>query len=358
MLYIWPFFAFFSAPLFIPSVLRWARLILDIIYGRSSLTPSSLGGTISKPSNPRPIAPPQTWLLSTVDFIFTRKAYALPLAVLTLGASLAIVRYNTIVHPFLLADNRHYMFYVFRYAIRPSPVLRLALVGPYALAAWMCWAALRGCAPTTGGGNPLCPASPQFQSRGSRPYICSPFAAPDPARVLPSSGSIAPPAAGATTATAADAGDEARASALPAPASTALLWLVASAASLVTAPLVEPRYFILPWVFWRLLVPAWPSHECATSSAAETAGGTKNGGTSGKANAQTRPGTGRTLWARLFGGVGAVFYSYFDARLVLETIWFLAIDAATAYIFLYRPYQWRAQDGSLLDEGRLQRFLW
>jgi alpha-1,2-glucosyltransferase len=30
----------------------------------------------------------------------------------------------------------------------------------------------------------------------------------------------------------------------------------------------------------------------------------------------------------------------------------------TGYIFLAKPFQWRAPDGSLLDEGRWQRFMW
>ena len=42
----------------------------------------------------------------------------------------------------------------------------------------------------------------------------------------------------------------------PVPTSTALVLFLTTCLSLMTAPLVEPRYFILPWVMWRLLVMA------------------------------------------------------------------------------------------------------
>ena len=105
-----------------------------------------------------------------------------------------------------------------------------------------------------------------------------------------------------------------------------LLLLLASALSLVTAPLVEPRYFILPWVFWRLLVPA-PS--------------------SSPAPATTTPHQSSTSTAAL-------------AVVALETAWFALINAATMYVFLTRPFYWRdASDSSLLlDGGRVQRFMW
>jgi alpha-1,2-glucosyltransferase len=119
------------------------------------------------------------------------------------------------------------------------------------------------------------------------------------------------------------------------PTSTVLLWLLATTLSLITAPLVEPRYFILPWVFWRLLVPAWPAHECTPP---ET-GGLRLSQVSGFA------------WLYRVG-------SKVDLRLMLETLWFITINMGTMYIFLTRPFFWRAPDGTLLDEGKMQRFMW
>ena len=110
----------------------------------------------------------------------------------------------------------------------------------------------------------------------------------------------------------------------PIQTSATLVFLLATSLSLVTAPLVEPRYFIIPWVIWRLNVPAW------------------------------RPGPiSRILPKRLADVVDGI-----DIRLVFETLWFLAINFITGYIFLKKPYEWRAADGTILDEGRLQRFMW
>jgi alpha-1,2-glucosyltransferase len=113
--------------------------------------------------------------------------------------------------------------------------------------------------------------------------------------------------------------------------STAVVLLLASSLSLITAPLVEPRYFIIPWVMWRLMVPAW-----------------------------RLPTSGLFASVQPTGPVGKLleFFRHYDLRLVLETVWFVAINVVTGYIFLFKPFQWKAEDGSLLDEGRWQRFMW
>ena len=129
--------------------------------------------------------------------------------------------------------------------------------------------------------------------------------------------------------------DPASSSTSPPFASTALLWLLTTALSLVTAPLVEPRYFILPWVFWRLLVPAWPTHACTLSKGQQS-------------QLETLPVVG---WLFRAG-------KKIDLTLVLETIWFLAINLGTMYMFLFKPYQWFGPNGEPLDGGRLQRFMW
>jgi alpha-1,2-glucosyltransferase len=125
------------------------------------------------------------------------------------------------------------------------------------------------------------------------------------------------------------------ASIIPASTSTGLVFLLATTLSLMTAPLVEPRYFIIPWVMWRLLVPAWRLHDH----------GYYGGVTSRLSNyPKIRP---------LFE-----FFQHYDLRLIIETVWFIAINAATGYIFLAKPYIWKAEDGTVLDDGRFQRFMW
>lgn len=256
MLYIWPFFAFFSAPLLIPSVLLAATQPIQYLRALFSLT--------SKRS------------------AFITVSYTL----LTILLSLAVVRYNTIIHPFTLADNRHYMFYVFRYTIRRSQALRLSLVAAYTVCRWVVWDQLAGAATAGRTQNP-----------------------PKPTKESPAATTAATTASPRT--------------------STALLWVLTTTLSLVTAPLVEPRYFILPWVFYRLLVP--------TRRATDT------------------PGIGHRLAGRswLRRVAEAV-----DIRLPLETAWFVAINVITMYVFLFKGFYWRGEDGQLLDGGRVQRFMW
>lgn len=90
--------------------------------------------------------------------------------------------------------------------------------------------------------------------------------------------------------------------------SFALIWLLTTALSLITAPLVEPRYFILPWVIWRLHVR--PSR----------------GAIAGLSVERTR------LWG--------------------ETLWFLAVNVGTCAVFLGKEFEWAS------EPGRVQRFMW
>jgi alpha-1,2-glucosyltransferase len=46
------------------------------------------------------------------------------------------VHYNTIIHPYTLADNRHYVFYVFR-ILRQHPAIRYLAVPVYYASAWL-----------------------------------------------------------------------------------------------------------------------------------------------------------------------------------------------------------------------------
>lgn len=286
MLYIWPLFAFFSAPLLLPF-LPWPF----------SLKPGS--GTPGSAQKRSETQKSQNWVatcLSTVGY-----------ASLILAA-LAVVRFNTIIHPFTLADNRHYMFYVFRYTILRGPRVRYALVPAYVLCWRICWKALGGSQPTQDAVDSS-REDAQKQESGSKKSRTKSVKIKD---------------SHTDTVLSTD----------PPTLSTALLWLLATALSLITAPLVEPRYFIMPWVFWRLLAPAWPVYIPFVSSR------------------RSEGGPGRLLDSLLSVG------QKFDLRLFVETAWFLVIHLATAYMFIARPFYWRAEDGSLLDGGRVQRFMW
>ncbi|KAK4125854.1 glycosyltransferase family 59 protein [Parathielavia appendiculata] len=287
MLYVWPLFAFFSAPLLIPSFI-------------SALT--------------RPIR-----CLRRLLSVQTRRAalFSLPYTFFTTLVSFAVVKYNTIIHPFTLADNRHYMFYIFRYTILRSPTIRLALVPAHTLCRWLMWDQLAGTSHAT---NPPTPSAPTTK--------------PPTVRDDTNQHPVAP---ATTTAGSLAFLDEDPASSTSPPTSTALLWLLTTALSLVTAPLVEPRYFILPWVFYRLLLPSWSVSDSIGDATPATSGAGRS------------PAAAAWLWK-----VGRRI----DVRLVLETSWFLVLNAGTMYMFLSRPFYWRDGEGRLLDGGRVQRFMW
>ncbi|KAK4243927.1 glycosyltransferase [Corynascus novoguineensis] len=277
MLYLWPLLAFFSAPLLIPSILCF--ITRPIQYLRSLLSLTSGRAVI----------------------------ISIPYTLFTVFLSLAVAQYNTIIHPFTLADNRHYMFYVFRYTILRSHAVRLSLIAAYTVCRWLVWDQLAGPSQPTWPQNPQNPsliAEKTTASENSRTPASHAQKTEDP---------------DATTAT----------SWTSPSTSTALLWLLATALSLITAPLVEPRYFILPWVFYRLLVPAWRATD---------------------APLPTRLSSSR-LWR-------VVTESSMDVRLVLETIWFVLINVGTMYVFLFKGFYWRGEDGEFLDGGRVQRFMW
>lgn len=287
MLYIWPLFAFFSAPLLLPF-LPWP------LAPKAGPSPTASN---RKRSGTQNSGNRYTTLLNIAGY-----------ASLTLGA-LVIVHFNTIVHPFTLADNRHYMFYVFRYTILRGRWVRYALVPAYVLCWSICWKTLGGSQNTYSAANSTREKQPSPGSGGGKAgtkYV-----------------QVKETYTGATLSSEAPI------------LSTALLWLLATALSLITAPLVEPRYFIMPWVFWRLLAPAWPAYiPLAPSRRSEGSG------------------LGQRVESILSIG------QRFDLRLFVETAWFLAVNLATAYMFIARPYYWKADDGSLLDGGRLQRFMW
>ncbi|KAG6036546.1 hypothetical protein E4U19_003166 [Claviceps sp. Clav32 group G5] len=348
MLYIWPFFAFFSLPLLLPYAVPLFDTVIALFGDKarhSALEESSEHSISGKGIVSEGDVAPRSRLrrgdsssakLSPALRIACRiLASPLPIWLLyvtaTLAASAVIVKFNTIVHPFTLADNRHYMFYIFRYTIRRGDPSRLLLIIPYTLSRWMVWGTLAGCTDWL--------ASTRSVLSSSARYSVFQFTA----STSNASRTIAAPISGRTDGQAPELAetDPLAMSCEPCPTSTGLIFLLTTALSLVTASLVEPRYFIIPWVMWRLLVPAWkiPNHD--NRSVSRTVDGQI-------AQSQSPSGMARFL----------VVLKRYDVRLVLETIWLVAINMATGYIFLAKPYVWRDENGLVLDEGQLQRFMW
>ena len=310
MLYIWPLFAFFSLPLLLPHALS-AVCFLRGFSASSNKRAKRSEEALLKESKESPMT-----LLSPKGII-----WALYL-VGTMILSFAIVHFNTIIHPFTLADNRHYMFYIFRYTIRRAWWVKYALVVPYTVSRWFVWGALEGfpswsCMSKTMENTPF--INHPFESNTistSRPTTTGLQKTPDQKQKDLEESLLKGPL---------------QVSTMVFSTSTAMIFLIATSLSLITAPLVEPRYFIIPWVVWRLFLPAWRLPVGSKSNASEA----------------------RSMFSRLQDK-----FSSYDMRLFVETAWFVVINLVTGAIFLLKPYQWRAEDGTLLDGGRLQRFMW
>ena len=240
---MWPYIAFFSAPLLVGSALRTAV----------SLAPRQLQTTLKVPSSSR-----SSENLELPNILVS--------SLFVIGAITA-VHFNTIIHPYTLADNRHYVFYVFQ-ILRRHPAIKYMVVPVYTICAWLAIQALNA----SSNGE----AALEKKRHNARP----------------TSGESCRP---------------------PSTVSFIFVWLLSTALSVVTAPLVEPRYFIIPWIIWRLHVQSFPA---------------------------SLPPEGRPARTR------------YDARLGLETLWLLAINAAVTYTFITRVFTWPSQP------GKVQRFLW
>ncbi|KAL2355559.1 alpha-1,2 glucosyltransferase-like protein alg10 [Cryomyces antarcticus] len=270
MLYLWPYVTFFSFPLIYPYFLQG---FIALIAGT-------------------PTARSLEFLL-----VFSRNR-VLPRFHVAAGfflAALPVIRFNTIVHPFTLADNRHYMFYVFRLLNR-YPVTKYLAAPVYFVCGWAIVQSLGGPLRQMFSAENLTSASSQFKANRGERMLSRP-----------------------------SEGESCK-------VSFVVVWLATTALTLVTAPLVEPRYFILPWLMWRLNVPS-----PASSSLPE------NNGESGASASQTSKG-----WA----DIKSVLWSKHDHRLWLETAWFLIVNAVTGHVFLYRTFEWPQ------EPGRVQRFMW
>lgn len=174
---------------------------------------------------------------------------------------LAAIRYNTVLHPYLIADNRHYAFYVFRKLLLRYRGAKEAAVAVY----YAAWVGISGLLSISRSESDVSGAAEKDEGGREEPK---------------------------------QVGTK---------LSWLLLWFTCTTATLVTAPLVEPRYFITAWVLWRLHV----------SPAAE---------------------------GRKISGV--------DALLWVESLWAILVNAGTLWMFLKRPFEWEH------EKGVVQRFMW
>jgi alpha-1,2-glucosyltransferase len=265
LLYLWPYLVFFSWPFAYQHLVRVPLTFIAKLP-----------------------------MVADLEHFLLFKRRALLPRVLVLGlfvtGALLSVRFNTIIHPFTLADNRHYVFYVFRILLNKWWI-RYAAVPAYIACAWLSIQAL-GSAPQdhTNPSGPQDPPPPnehdaKTASRGS------------PRRLLP----LPDTTRSANT-------------------SFLIIWLLTTTLTLISAPLVEPRYFILPWIFFRLHLPL--SHPQQGNGSTEHAG----------------------LLTKL--------WTQHDKRLWLETLWFAAVNAVTMWMFLHKGFEWEQ------EPGNVQRFMW
>ncbi|QDS76643.1 hypothetical protein FKW77_008093 [Venturia effusa] len=235
MLYLWPYLVFFSIPALLPPI------ITSIVHVFAC--PPSVGSMLRR-----------TLMFATSIIL-----------------AAGVIHYNTIVHPFTLADNRHYVFYVFRILLR-HPSIRYLAAPVYIFCAELTIQALGGSKPPH-----------QVVEKSDQNSMA----------MMPVHGNTA---------------------------SFVIIWLATTALSLITAPLVEPRYCIIPWIMWRLHLPRPVVDN-------KEKGDDKESG----------------LLAMLKND---------QTRLALETAWFCCINTVTGYIFLYWGFSWPQ------EKGKIQRFMW
>lgn len=157
---------------------------------------------------------------------------------------LVTIKKNTYLHPYLLADNRHFVFYIFRRTILAHPAIRYLFAPVYLASVWAVYDAL------------------------SRSGVVSVV--------------------------------------------WVWVWSIAVLGTLVTAGLVEGRYFIVGWVLWRLHIERLVEDEAL----------------------QER------FWAKM------------KWRRWAETVGFVTVDAGVLWVFLTWGFEWES------ERGKVQRFMW
>ncbi|KAF8472172.1 DIE2/ALG10 family-domain-containing protein [Kalaharituber pfeilii] len=199
LFYFTLFVLFISWPLLIAPCLP-----LRFLHANFPLfIPSSFSSnTHSKTPHTNTYTPPEsqsTLFAKTARTMFT---------LVILSTMLLIVHKNTVLHPYLLADNRHYPFYLFRRTILYHPPIKYLAVPIYYGCGWCILDSLQ---------RPSSSSSTQSPNHIPRPQ-----------------------------------------SSLPKDSGVSSLWflsyLIAFLLSVIGAGLVEFRYFVPGWVLWRLAV--------------------------------------------------------------------------------------------------------
>ena len=117
--------------------------------------------------------------------------------------------------------------------------------------------------------------------------------------------------------------------------------MASTSLSLITAPLVEPRYFILPWLMWRRAVPEYMPRNGDHSMIIELDKKVHSDNSSAP-HSTMHPSSALQSMLRILAS-----YSTY-----LELMWYILINLATCYVFLYRGFEWPQEPGSV------QRFMW
>jgi alpha-1,2-glucosyltransferase len=256
MLYVCAYILFFSFPVILPGAVKQ-------LYQFSSGLATEATGSARRSSSLQLFSNS-----SKPVYIISRILLFLALV----GVAFVAIHYNTIVHPFTLADNRHYVFYVFR-ILRRHWFVKYAAAPVYVVCAWLAINALGQDDEDAAQVNPsTAPGSPKEVNRTRTSDVSA--------------------SSKTTTVT----------------TSFVLIWLATTTLTLITAPLVEPRYYIMSWIVWRLHVLSAPK--------------------GGRLNSTTM----LSLWA--------------------ETAWFLLVNLVTGYMFLYKGFEWPQEPGAV------QRFMW
>lgn len=291
MLYLWPYITFFSFPLQYPYVLN-------------ALVPQKML--------------PQSLRTGSTRHLLPRHGITVSILAVMLG----VVHCNTIVHPFTLADNRHYTFYVFRLLFR-HPSIKYLAVPTYYICAWASIVTLNGYP---------CDSTPEkTREIGARDARSTKFTGTRKSCLPMIPRNFVPlPLTRPRT-------------------SFVLVWLLATSLSVVTAPLVEPRYFIIPWLMWRLHVPLSPRRTSTSSYPERSPPEKEHWWTRRSREEKMRRQFHSQSWLQT--AVIAVLYEY-DHRLIMETVWFCAVNLVVGNIFLHWGFEWEQ------EKGKVQRFMW
>ncbi|EWC46309.1 hypothetical protein DRE_04480 [Drechslerella stenobrocha 248] len=207
---------------------------------------------------------PFTLIVTTAKALFGSPTKAATTAACTLAIAAAVHAF-TFTHPFMLADNRHYVFYIWRRTILAYPQAKYAGIPVYLLSSFLVYRML-GLKP------PPVPVTARAINPQSSPVT-------------------------STTHT----------------VTFLLAFLAATAGTLVFAPLVEFRYFVVPWTVWRM-------HAGLEYASA-----------------------GSWFQRSKVGGV--------DLRVWAEMLVFLAVHVVTVKVFLEREFRWEGTEG-------VMRFMW